>query len=117
MDAEKQKKSGDMSPEEPISRREALKRMASLTLAVGATVFVACEIPGSYSSTYTSGGYYSGGYLSGSYSSGSYSSGGYSSRYGSGYYSQYCSGSGSLYYYSYRCYYYYRSYSSTYTSG
>ena len=45
------------------------------------------------------------GYSSGGYSSGGYSSSGYSSSsYSSSYSSQYCSGYGSLYYYSYRCY-------------
>jgi hypothetical protein len=48
---------------------------------------------------YSSGGYSSGGYSSGAYSSSSYSSSSYSSSYSS----QYCSGYGSLYYYSYRC--------------
>ena len=52
-----------------------------------------------FNSGYSSGGYSSGGYSSSGYSSSGYSSSSYSSSYSS----QYCSGYGSLYYYSYRC--------------
>lgn len=91
----------------PTSRRDALKRIASIGgLAVAGWTVVGLagcgkdySSGGGYSSGYSSN-YYSGGYSSGGYSS--YSSGGYSS-YSSSYHSQYCSGSGYLYYYSYYC--------------
>jgi hypothetical protein len=102
------------------TRRAALKRIAELGALVSApaaflacsddapyssTSYYSCRGPGScYSSGYSSGGYASGGYSSGGYSSSSYSSSSYSSSsYSSSYSSQYCSGYGSLYYYSYRC--------------
>jgi hypothetical protein len=104
-----------------MARRDALKRMAGLGIALTIpSVLASCGDDDSgynyYSckgfecseASYASGGYSSGGYSSGGYSSyagykSSYSSSYYSSYYS--YHSQYCDSYGSMYYYSYYCYY------------
>lgn len=104
------------------ARRDALKRMAGLGIALTIpSALAACGDEDSgydyysckgfecgYTSSGGGSGYYSGGYKSGGYSSSGYSSyGGYKSSYSSyhSYHSQYCNGYGSMYYYSYHCYY------------